>query len=136
LMNGEPISGIYPDGKFSTQRPSLSLSGTQCVLLKITPNKGGTIDRSAEYLASPSSLTIEMGNLIEAQSYNPDQWIQPLAIVSDGGKVAQLSYFNYLYRASKPRGKDYWRHFLSSEPVFSRSIQDKLNAATAKEGAA
>lgn len=131
-INGEPISGVYPDGSFSGVRPSLSLSGVACVLLKITPNANGTLDSSAPYLASPSSVTVELGDLSDAQEYNSNQLLHPLAIVSDGGKMFQLAHFNILYQASKPRGKDDWVHVVSAEPVFSRSIKDKI-AAMAKE---
>jgi len=131
-IDGEPISGVYPDGSFSGVRPSLPLSGVACVLLKITPNAKGTLDSSAPYLASPSSVTVELGDLSDAREYDSAQLMHPLAIVSDGGKMLQLAHFNILYQASKSRGKDDWVHVVSAEPVFSRSIKDKI-AAIAKE---
>lgn len=127
LLSGEPISGIYPDGAYSGERPFLPLgSGIQAVLLKITPNAAGNLDFSAPYLASEEALKVELGGLEEAAAYDPKQWIQPLALVSDGGKLAQLSCFNYAYKALKRKGN--WRHALAAEPVFSRSIQDKIAA--------
>lgn len=130
LIDGLPISGIYPDGKLAGRRPFLQFDGIQCVLLKIRPGVNGEIKSFAPYLADSGSVFIELGDLSDAQSYDPECWVQPLAIISDAGKLQQLSFFNYKYQASKPRGKNYWRHFITAEPVFSRSIQDKLNNIT------
>jgi hypothetical protein len=130
LIDELPISGIYPDGKLATRRPFLQFDGMQCVLLKIRPGVNGEIKSFAPYLADSSSVFIELGVLSDAQAYDPECWTQPLAIISDAGKLQQLSFFNYKYQASRPRGKDFWRHFITAEPVFSRSIQDKLNNVT------
>ena len=135
ILNGEPISGIYPDGALSGQRPFLALnSGIQAVLLKITPNERGTVDSSAAYLATEEALQVVMGDLEEAAIHDPEKWIQPLALVSEGGRLAQLSSFNYAYKAVKRKGS--WRHTLSAEPVFARSIQDRLVAMMATQGGA
>ena len=131
-IDGEPISGVYPDGTLSGQRPFLALA-TGCVLLKIKPNVRGGIDPSAPYIASAESVTVEIGELSDARKYNSAELIQPLAMVSDVGKLAQLVHFNLLYRASKLRGKDDWIHAISVEPVFSRSIKDKVVAMMKEE---
>lgn len=129
ILNGEPISGIYPDGTLSGQRPFLALNpGIQAVLLKITPNVRGTVDSSAAYLATEQALQVVIGDLGEAAIYDPGRWIQPLALVSESGRLAQLSSFNYAYKALKRKGG--WRHTLAAEPVFSRSIQDQFVAVT------
>jgi len=129
ILGGEPISGIYPDGTLSGQRPFLALnSGIKAVLLKITPNAAGRLDTSAPYLASEEALQVVLGDLEEAAIHDPERWIQPLALVSEGGRLMQLSTFNYSYKAVKRKGS--WRHSLSAEPVFSRSIQDQLAAIT------
>lgn len=137
VLNGEPISGIYPDGALSGQRPFLALnSGIQAVLLKITPNAAGNVDSSSAYLGKEEALQLVMGDLAEAAVHDPERWIQPLALVSEGGRLAQLSSFNYAYKAVRRGGG--WRHALSAEPVFSRSIQDRFVAmlATPQGGAA
>jgi len=129
LIGGEPISGIYPDGTYSGERPFLGLgSGVQAVLLKIKPNAFGNIKSSGPYLASEDSVGLELGGLEEARSRNPVQWIQPIALVSESGKLAQLSCFNYSYKAILRLNG--WRHALSAEPVFARSIQDQIATAT------
>jgi hypothetical protein len=127
-LDDEPISGFYHDGTESDVRPSLPLgSGIQCVALKITPNAKGRV-AGKDYLAD-SSLIVEMKTLDDITAYSEDEFLVPLAIVDDGGKVMQIAYFNYSYKKDIIKKE----HYLFSVAALTRSINDSSVEGLKKE---
>lgn len=111
-LNGEPIGGVYADGTNVSDRPGLDLpkEGVKAVLLKITPTQtlaGGNLfgeeteDLKRGLLADAGCLQVYMGDLSEAATHNSKSWIHPLALVSSGGKLAQLCVFDIEYYATR-----------------------------------
>jgi hypothetical protein len=136
-VNGEPLSGIYHDGAESGVVPSLKLAAG-CVLLRIKPNEMGRVEGDPSlgpYLAAAGALVVEMGDLAEARVYNPEELVVPLALVGTSGKLMQMAFFNYKYRRERVElfGARY-RHALSTDVAFARSIDDEALAGAGEGG--
>lgn len=123
-INGVPITGI--DSLPPPQLGIPSEGDAVSICLKITPNpETGRLDPGDDEMAAPGQLTIvaEAGPFLDMG----ESWYQELARVSSLGFLWQYAYFNYSYAATRSRGEDVWRHFISLDPSFIRTIDDEIN---------